>query len=147
MAQIHADWQPGLWPGVVVDIDDGTEDTEASGTYRIVSMDLQFQHEAADVPLRRANYNLIKLDTDYASRVRAAWDKRTAYEMGYYLRFGPQAKEIEPMHDDDRKGKRDKSASLTCEGPVRQIITTKLPDGLEEFVLGSNGLDATTYVS
>ncbi len=146
MAEFEADWRPGLWHNSVVTIDVGDSGIEGAGDYRIETVDVEFVDESVDYPIRRARYTAVKLDPDYASFARRAGDRRLLQQIGYYLRFGPQVKAIQAMRQTDLPGQKDRSNLLDCRGPIARVIPLVDDDGREEFVLGCNGMDATTIV-
>ncbi len=146
MVEFEADWKVGLWRNKVVTIDVGDSGIEGAGDYRIETMDVEFRDESGDYPIRRGRYTAVKIDADYASQARKRGDQRLLQQIGYYLRFGPQVKAIQAVQQTDLPGQKDRSNVLACQGPIARVVSVVDDNGLEEFVLGCNGMDATTIV-
>ena len=122
MAEFEAVWKPGLWRGSVVTIDVGSSGLLGGGDYRIEKMDLKFEGEGPDYPVRRATYTATKLETGYAARARSQGNLRLAKQIGYYLRYGPQQKQIMPTTLAGTPGHHDAAGNLGALSNVTRVI-------------------------
>lgn len=90
MVEFTGDWPGTVWVGDAIALDMGSSGLPYGGTYRIESMDVDWQAESVAYPVRRASYRCVKLDEQLATRARRSADERLAQTMSYYMRYGPR---------------------------------------------------------
>lgn len=146
MVDFEGDWKPGLWRGKYICLDTmEDEDLPAYSTsdvWRIEQVSsINFLDEGNDYPVRRAQYTAVRGRT-YSVEVG---DQRLLRDIREYIRNGGNA-DVNRGPISGVPGANDEAGALPGTGPITEIAIVVDSNGLEEFVLGVNGMDATTVV-
>lgn len=124
IVEFTADWPGTIWVGDAIELDMGSTSLPYAGTYRIESMDVDWQSEVVSYPVRRAHYKCVKLDTGLATRARAAYDQRLAQTLSYYMRYGPR-RAVQPAGGN---GEPSNAGQLNYQSPPTRTIRVNPPE-------------------